>query len=104
MKCNFYGLFTTVKEDGKEYVLVHVPDLNVLTEGKDFDDALKMAQDATSLTLVTKEDNGIDIDKIIPTENLDVTKGEFSDLGQTVRESFWIDTEEYREKLKEWNK
>lgn len=104
MKRNFYGLFTEVKDNGKDYVLVHVPDLNVLTEGKDLDDALKMAQDAVSLTLVTQEDNGIDIEKIIPMENLDVTKGEFSNLGQTIRESFWIDTEEYRKKLKEWNK
>lgn len=104
MKCNFYGLFTTVRETDNIYILVEVPNLNILTQGKDLDDALRMAQDAVSLTLVTREDVGIDIDKIVPTENLDVTKGEFSNLGQTVRESFWIDTETYREKLKEWNK
>ena len=104
MKCNFYGLFTTVRENDNIYILVEVPDLNILTQGKDLDDALKMAQDAVSLTLVTREDAGIDIDKIVPTENLDVTKGEFSNLGQTVRELCWIDTETYREKLKEWNK
>lgn len=104
MKCNFYGLFTTVEENDNIYILVEVPELNVLTQGKDLNDALRMAQDAVSLTLVTREDAGIDIDKIVPTENLDVTKGEFSNLGQTVRESFWIDTETYREKLKEWNK
>ena len=104
MKCNFYGLFTTVRENDNIYILVEVPNLNILTQGKDLYDALRMAQDAVSLTLVTREDVGIDIDKIVPTENLDVTKGEFSNLGQTVRESFWIDTETYREKLKEWNK
>lgn len=104
MKCNFYGLFTTVEENDNMHILVEVPDLDILTEGKDLDDALRMAQDAVSLTLVTKEDAGININKIVPTENLDVTKGEFCDLGQTVRRSFWIDTETYREKLKEWNK
>lgn len=96
MKCNFYGLFTTVEENDNIHILVEVPDLDILTEGKDLDDALGMAQDAVSLKLVVMEDNGVDINKIIPTENLDVTKGEFSKFGHTVRRSFWINTEKYR--------
>lgn len=104
MKCNFYGLFTTVTKGKESGVLIDVPDLNVLTQAKNLDDALRMARDAVSLKLVVMEDNGVDINKIIPTENLDVTKGEFSKFGHTVRRSFWIDTEKYRKQLNSWNK
>ncbi len=45
-----------VKENGGEY-LVYVPDMEIYTEGKDFEDALDMARDAIGLKGVDYEDD-----------------------------------------------
>ena len=37
-------------------VLVEVPDLEILTEGKDMNDAIDMARDAIEVLCVTKEE------------------------------------------------
>ena len=42
-------------KDGKDY-LVSVPDLKILTEGRNYYDAINMARDAIGLSLVTKQD------------------------------------------------
>ncbi len=40
-------------------VLVEVPDLEILTEGKDLSDAIDMAKDAIELKCVSLEDGGM---------------------------------------------
>ena len=40
----------------KNCVLVEVPDLEILTEGKDMSDAIEMARDAIELNCVSRED------------------------------------------------
>ena len=45
----------------KECVLVEVPDLEILTQGKDLADAMDMARDAIGLTIVVMQDKGQNI-------------------------------------------
>ena len=60
MKAVYPVLFTKT-DDGK--YLIEAPDLNVLTEGKDMSDAIKMARDAMELTCVSMEDREVEIPK-----------------------------------------
>ena len=50
---NVYPVFFTKTNDN---VLVEVPDLDILTEGKDMNDAINMARDAIELKCVSMED------------------------------------------------
>ena len=53
---NIYPVFFTKTET---VVLVEVPDLEILTEGKDMINAVEMARDAIELKCVSMEDDGI---------------------------------------------
>ena len=55
---NVYPVFFTKTNDN---VLVEVPDLDILTEGKDMNDAIDMARDAIELKCVSMEDEKEDI-------------------------------------------
>ncbi len=80
-------------------VLVEVPDLEILTEGKDMNDAIDMARDAIEVLCVAKEDAGEEIP--IPSQwgDLDIRKGTFSKEGETVVSLVDIDSGEYRRKI-----
>lgn len=51
MKAVYPALFTKINTD----VLVEVPDLEILTGGKDMSNAIEMARDAIELTCVSME-------------------------------------------------
>ena len=51
-----------IKKDKKEY-LVYVPDLDINTFGKSFDEAIDMAYDAIGMVYMTREDNKLRIKK-----------------------------------------
>ena len=74
-----------------------VPDLEVLTEGKDMKNAIDMARDAMELTCVTLEDHKKEIPA--PSNTLDITKGTFSEDGETILSFVDIDSGEYRRKI-----
>ena len=80
-------------------VLVEVPDLNILTEGKNMEDAIEMARDAISVTIVSMEDN----QEIIPTptkmSDVDITQSTFSELGESFSSLVDADVYEYRKKI-----
>lgn len=78
-------------------VLVEVPDLEILTEGKDLSDAIDMARDAIELKCVSLEDAGVQIPDA--SEALDVNKGTFSGEGDTVLTLVDADPSEYRRKI-----
>ncbi len=53
-----YPTFIVNTNDGSEHpFLVCVPDMEIVTEGTDFADAIEMARDAIGLTGVSMEDN-----------------------------------------------
>lgn len=78
-------------------ILVEVPDLEVLTEGKDMKNAIDMVRDAMELMCVTLEDHKKDIP--MPSETLDTEKGTFSEEGETILSYVDIDSGEYRRKI-----
>ena len=63
-----YPVFFTETNDG---ILIEVPDFNILTEGKDMNDAFKMARDAIELKCVTMEDDKEEIPKPSNISDLD---------------------------------
>lgn len=86
-------LFTKTDTD----VLVEVPDLEILTEGKDMNNAIEMARDVIELTCVSMEDDGKEVP--VPSEMLDVNSGTFSNDGVTILPFVDIDSSEYRRKI-----
>lgn len=82
-----YPTFIVNTNDGSEHpFLVCVPDMEIVTEGTDFADAIEMARDAIGLTGVSMENNKEEIpmpsdqttalEKVSrDTEDIDFTKG-----------------------------
>ncbi|MDD7349769.1 MAG: type II toxin-antitoxin system HicB family antitoxin [Clostridiales bacterium] len=91
-----YPVFFTKAED---VILVEVPDLEILTEGKDMPDAIEMARDAIELKCVSLEDDGVSIPRPSSVEQLDASQGTFAEDGQTVISLVDIDSAEYRRKI-----
>lgn len=93
MKTVYPVLFTKTESN----ILIEVPDLEILTEGTDMNNAIDMARDAIELKCISMEDNNKEIPK--PSEMLDVNQGTFSEEGTTVLSFVDIDSSEYRKKI-----
>ena len=91
-----YPVFFTKTEDK---ILVEVPDLDILTEGTDMNQAIDMARDAIELKCVSMEDAKEDIPLPSDISLLDVTQGTFSEDGVTIASLVDIDSGEYRRKI-----
>ena len=50
--------YPIVMTQGKEFIVVFVPDFNINTQGKDVPDAIEMARDAIGLRGIDMEDDG----------------------------------------------
>ena len=42
---------------GEKYIIVYVPDFNIITQGKDYTDAIEMARDAIGIMGIDMEDD-----------------------------------------------
>ena len=93
---NIYPVFFTKTET---VVLVEVPDLEILTEGKDMINAVEMARDAIELKCVSMEDDGIEIPLSSEIGSLDINSGTFAEEGVTVISWVDINSGEYRRKI-----
>ena len=91
-----YPVYFTMTDD---VVLVEVPDLEILTEGKDMNSAIDMARDAIELKCVSLEDAKLEIPQPSDFASLDVENGTFSNDGKTVISYVDIDSSEYRRKI-----
>ena len=80
-------------------VLVEVPDLEILTEGKDVPDAIEMARDAIELKCVSLEDEGINIPQPSDISTLNVNAGTFAEEGKTIVSLVDVNPAEYRKKI-----
>lgn len=91
-----YPVIFTQTQDG---FLVEAPDLKVLTEGVDMENAIHMARDAISIAIVSMEEN----DEIIPDasdiESIDTTSGTFAGIGKSFVSMVDIDTKAYRKQI-----
>ncbi len=94
MKAVYPVFFTKTKEN----ILVEVPDLEILTEGKDMNDAFEMARDAMELKCVVMEDAKENIPNPSKIKDLDVTGCTFYEEGETIVSLIDMDSSEYRRK------
>ena len=93
---NVYPVFFTKTND---CILVEVPDLEILTEGKDMNDAIDMVRDAIELKCVSMEDAKEKIPNPSDLSLLNVASGTFADEGETVVSFVDVDSTEYRKKI-----
>lgn len=97
MKTVYPAIFT----DTGDGFLIEVPDLDIVTQGTDFKNAVDMANDAISLTIVCLEDDlKKDAPLPSPAECIDASKGKFAKDGKSFVSLVDIDTEEYRKILR----
>lgn len=92
-----YPTVFTREEDGT--VLIEVPDLEVLTEGKDYPDAIRMARDAIGLKGITLEDEGIPVPDASDPEKIDFSALTFGNKGNSIITLVDIDFGEYRRNI-----
>lgn len=93
---NIYPVFFTKTET---VVLVEVPDLEILTEGKDMVNAVEMARDAIELKCVSMEDDQTEIPLPSDIGALNVNDGTFAGEGMTIVSLVDIDSGAYRRKI-----
>lgn len=94
MKIIYPVIFTQTKD----CVLIEVPDLEILTEGKNLADAVDMARDAIGLKGISLEDGGDTIPYPSNIEDVVPEDGTFADSGKGVVSLVDIDFKEYRRK------
>lgn len=58
MESKMKNAYPIVMTQGKEFVVVFIPDFNINTQGKDITDAIEMARDAIGLVGIDMQDDG----------------------------------------------
>ena len=91
--------YPTIFTKTEDCYLIEVPDLEILTEGTSLEDAIEMARDAISITIVSLED----AQQVVPVpsaiESINVSKGTFADSGSGFVSMVDTDTADYRKKI-----
>ena len=82
----------------EDCILIEVPDLEILTQGKDLADAIEMARDAIGLTIITMQDKGRDIPIPSIEANINMKAATFAEDGVNMMALVDIDVEAYRRK------
>ncbi|MCU6762313.1 Uncharacterised protein family (UPF0150) [uncultured Roseburia sp.] len=90
-----YPVIFTAADSG---VLVEVPDLEILTEGKNMPDAFDMARDAIGLKGISFLDRNIAIPEPSDLNEIDLEKSVFKEEGEAVVSYVDIDFLEYQRK------
>ena len=67
MKC----VYPIILSQGKEFIVVFVPDFNINTQGRDFAEAIEMARDAIGLMGIDMQDDG---EELPAASSLDVVR------------------------------
>lgn len=92
MKSVYPVIFTQVKD----CVLVEVPDLEILTEGKDLPNAIDMARDAIGLKGITLEDKKLPINPPSDINSIQLSNSTFANDGESCISLVDIDFTQYR--------
>lgn len=95
MKKTYPVIFTEI-ESG---ILIEVPDLGILTEGKDIENAIDMARDAISLNILSREDNKEEIPAPSKVSDINIKKGTFYADGETYVSIVDVNVEKYRKQI-----
>lgn len=65
--------YPVVMTQGKEFIVVYVPDFNINTQGKDIADAIEMARDAIGIIGIDMEDKGESLPQASAISEISVT-------------------------------
>lgn len=93
------GVYPTIFTQTDTCVLVEVPDMEILTEGKDMQDAIEMARDAIGITGISMQDNKEEIPKATRIDQINVSDGTFAQEGKGYVSLVDIDFDVYRKKV-----
>jgi predicted RNase H-like HicB family nuclease len=86
------AVYPIVMKKGKKHIVVHVPDFNINTQGKNEADAMEMARDAIGLMGIDMEDDGLMLPE--PSELAEAQKTNMAGVVTLVD----VDFAEYRRK------
>lgn len=92
-------MYPVIFTQTEECILVEIPDLGILTEGKDLEDAIEMARDSISITIVSIEDSKKAIPKSSKMAEINIAHSTFSHLGDSFLSLVDADVDEYRKKI-----
>ena len=84
--------YPIVMTQGKELIVVYIPDFDINTQGKDIPDAIEMARDAIGLVGIDMEDDGEKLP--MPTKLKDVK----ADKPESIVTLVDVDFDDYRRK------
>jgi len=76
-----------------------VPDFHILTEGKDYADAIEKARDAVGLKGISLEDAQMEIPEASYVEEINILEGTFAGEGKSIISLVDIDFLEYRRRV-----
>ncbi len=91
-------VYPVILTKDKDDILIEVPDLEILTEAKNIQEAIVMARDAIGLTGISMQDNGDSVPEPSDIDDIDVSKGTFAEVGKGIKTLVDIDFDEYRRK------
>lgn len=91
-------VYPVILTQAEDCILIEVPDLEILTQGKDLADAIEMARDAIGLTIITMQDKGRDIPIPSIEANINMKAATFAEDGVNMMALVDIDVEAYRRK------
>lgn len=92
------AVYPTIFTKTEDCYLIEVPDLEILSEGTDLENAIEMARDAICLTIISLEDNNQAVPVPSPIDCIDIAEGTFANDGKGFLSMVDADTMEYRRK------
>lgn len=93
------GAYPVIFTPDNGEILVEVPDMEILTQGKNLANAIEMARDAIGLKGITMEDMGETVPEASDIKDINVNEGTFSDAGEGFISVVDIDFTVYRKKI-----
>lgn len=91
--------YPTILTKTKDLILVEVPDLEIVTEGKDLGDAIEMARDAIGISGISMQDRGDDIPEPSEIGTINILNGSFASDGEGILTLVDIDFDAYRREI-----
>lgn len=91
-------VYPVILTQAEDCILIEVPDLEILTQGKDLADAIEMARDAIGLTIITMQDKEQDVPMPSIEANINMKAATFAEDGVSMMALVDIDVEAYRRK------
>ena len=91
-------VYPVILTQAEDCILIEVPDLEILTQGKDLADAIEMARDAIGLTIITMQDKEQDVPMPSIEANNNMKAATFAEDGVNMMALVDIDVEAYRRK------